>query len=166
MTQNNCKQLKPTNLPTVSNPVWNGPLPSSRRPLSLVPPSTKSVEHLNEDFVNDGPHIGWVNTSSAISLSFSSAITSEATERRAPRAAAGHLGQRAGLPRGGGAGVPQDACDGVEAGEPVGYSPDFNADQAIWGWAREERHWQSVPWDQGGSAGKSRSNLGRSGQPE
>ena len=57
------------------SPVWNGPLPSSRRSLSLVPPSTKSVEHLHEDFVNDAPAIGWVNSTPAISLIFSSAIT-------------------------------------------------------------------------------------------
>ena len=46
----------------------------------------------------------------------------------------------------GGAGVPADAGSGAEAGEPPfsrgqalpGYSPDFNADEAIWGWAREE----------------------------
>ena len=56
-------------------PVWNGPLPSSRRSLSLVPPSAESVEHLHEDFVNDAPAIGWVNSTPAISLIFSSAIT-------------------------------------------------------------------------------------------
>ena len=56
-------------------PVWNGPPLSSRRSLSLVPPSTKSVEHLHEDFVNDAPAIGWVNSTPAISLIFSSAIT-------------------------------------------------------------------------------------------
>ena len=27
---------------------------------------------------------------------------------------------------------------GTEAGNLPGYSPDFNADEAIWGWAREE----------------------------
>ena len=56
------------------------------------------------------------------------------------------LGQRAGASWGGGAGVPADARAGAAAGEPPfsrgqalpGYSPDFNADEAIWGWAREE----------------------------
>ena len=46
----------------------------------------------------------------------------------------------------GDAGVPQDAWAGVEVGEPPfsrgqalpGYSPDFNGDEAIWGWAREK----------------------------
>ena len=57
------------------SPVWNGPLPSSRRSLSLVPPSAKSVEHLREDFVNDARAIGWVNSTPAISLILSSAIT-------------------------------------------------------------------------------------------
>ena len=41
-----------------------------------------------------------------------------------------------------GARVPQDAWPGAEAAEPPfprgqalpGYSPDFNADEAIWGW--------------------------------
>ena len=56
-------------------PVWSGPLPSSRRSLSLVPPSAKSAEHLHEDFVNDAPTIGWVNATPAISLIFSSAVT-------------------------------------------------------------------------------------------
>ena len=32
-----------------------------------------------------------------------------------------------------------------------GYSPDFNADEAIWGWAREG-HWQPMPGKQGGGA--------------
>ena len=56
------------------------------------------------------------------------------------------LGQRAGASWGGGAGVSADARAGAAAGEPPftrgqalpGYSPDFNADEAIWGWAREE----------------------------
>ena len=39
---------------------------------SFVSPSAK-CEYLHEDFVNDAPDIGWVNTRSAISLSFSSA---------------------------------------------------------------------------------------------
>ena len=46
---------------------------------------------------------------------------------------------------GGGAGVSADARAAAAAGEPPfsrgqalpGYSPDFNADEAIWGWARE-----------------------------
>ena len=68
------------------------------------------------------------------------------TEGKTSRAAASHLGQRADPSRRGGAGVPQDAWAGVEAGEPPstrrqalpGYSPDFNADEAVWGWVREE----------------------------
>ena len=47
----------------------------------------------------------------------------DATEGKAPRAAAGHLGQRAGASWGGGAGVPQDAWPGAEAGEPAGLQP-------------------------------------------
>ena len=62
------------------------------------------------------------------------------------RAAEGHLGQCSGAWGRGGAGVPADAGSGVAAGEPPfsrgqalpGYSPDFNADEAVWGWAREE----------------------------
>ena len=42
--------------------------------------------------------------------------------------------------------MPSDAGPGTEADEPPfsrgqalpGYSPDFNADEAIWGWVREE----------------------------
>ena len=64
-------------------PGWNGPLRSSRRSLSLVPPSAK-CEPLHEEFVNDAPDIGWVNTISAISLSFSSAVTHGASDRRRP----------------------------------------------------------------------------------
>ena len=43
-----------------------------------------------------------------------------------------------------GAGVPAATRPGTAAGEPAGlqnlpgYSPDFNADEAIWGWVREE----------------------------
>ena len=36
-----------------------------------------------------------------------------------------------------------------------GYSPDFNADEAIWGWAREEAT-GPVPGEQGGGAAKGR----------
>ena len=38
----------------------------------------------------------------------------------------------------GGAGVPEDAGLGLRLVNLPGYSPDFNADEAIWGWAREE----------------------------
>ena len=31
-----------------------------------------------------------------------------------------------------------------------GYSPDFNADEAVWGWGREEGHRKPVPGDQAG----------------
>ena len=47
-----------------------------------------------------------------------------------------------------------------------GYSPDFNADEAIWGWAREGRHWQSVPGKQGGGGGEGRQIPVRSDYPE
>ena len=70
----------------------------------------------------------------------------DATEGKILRAAEGDLGQRAGPPRGGGAGVSSDARTASAAGEPPfsrgqalpGYSPDFNADEAGWGWVREE----------------------------
>ena len=64
-------------------PGWNGPPLSSRRSLSLVPPSAK-CEHLHEDFVNDAPDIGCVNTISAVPLSFSSAVTSRGFRSPAP----------------------------------------------------------------------------------
>ena len=56
------------------------------------------------------------------------------------------LGQCPGAPWRGSAGISQDARTGAAAGEPPfsrgqalpGYSPDFNGDEAIWGWAREE----------------------------
>ena len=35
-----------------------------------------------------------------------------------------------------------------------GYSPDFNADEAIWAWAREEATGKPVPGDQGQGAGE------------
>ena len=51
-----------------------------------------------------------------------------------------------------------------------GYSPDFNADEAVWGWAREEATGSSVGWPAGevksnGAAGPS-CNQGPSGCPE
>ena len=66
-------------------------------------------------------------------------------ERRAG-AAQGDPGQCPGPPRRGAAGVPRDVRTWVELGEPPftrgralpGYSRDFNAGEAIWGWAREE----------------------------
>ena len=68
------------------------------------------------------------------------------TEGEAHRAAERDLGQRAGAPWRGVAGIPANAGPGSAAGEPPfsraealpGYSPDFNADEAVWGWAREE----------------------------
>ena len=70
----------------------------------------------------------------------------DTTEGEALRAAQRDLGQRTGPPRRGGAGVSADAGLGAAADEPPfsrgqalpGYSPDFNAGEAIWGWAREE----------------------------
>ena len=68
------------------------------------------------------------------------------TEGEAHRAAERDPGQRAGAPWRGGGGIPANAGPGSSAGEPPfsrgqalpGYSPDFNADEAVWGWAREE----------------------------
>ena len=54
-----------------------------------------------------------------------------------------------------------------------GYSPDFNADEAIWGWVRESLpSWKRgrpppiCAWDQNRSAGEGQPFLRRSGQPE
>ena len=47
-----------------------------------------------------------------------------------------------------------------------GYSPAFNADEAVWGWAKRGGHWQPVPGKQGGNAGESRQIPGRADQPE
>ena len=57
-------------------PGWSGPLLSSRRSLSLVPPSTKFRRHLHEIFVNNALAVRWVNSASAISLIFTSTVTS------------------------------------------------------------------------------------------
>ena len=73
-----------------------------------------------------------------------------------------------------GAGVPADAGSGVATGEPPfsrgqalpGYSPAFNADEAVWGWAERGGHWEPVPGNQGGNAGESRQIPGRADQPE
>ena len=46
-----------------------------------------------------------------------------------------------------------------------GYSPDFNADEAVWGWERGG-HWQCVPGKQGGGSGEGGQIPGRAGQPE
>ena len=64
----------------------------------------------------------------------------------APWAIERDLGQRAGAPGRGRQGISADAWAGAAVGEPPfsrgqalqGYSPDFNADEAVWGWAREE----------------------------
>ena len=64
-----------------------------------------------------------------------------AVAAEALRAAQRDLGQRTGAPWGGGAGIPADAGPGPTADEPPfsrgqalpGYSPDFNADEAVWG---------------------------------
>ena len=45
-----------------------------------------------------------------------------------------------------------------------GYSPDCNADEAIWGWVREEATGKPVPGNQGPGAGAGR-QLHRSGWP-
>ena len=47
-----------------------------------------------------------------------------------------------------------------------GYSPDFNADEAVWGWARGEATGQSLPGQQGGGAGKGPQLPGRAGHTE
>ena len=56
-------------------PAWNGPPISSRRSLSLVPPSAKPVWFLHEDFGNDAIAFRWVYTISAFSLISSWAVT-------------------------------------------------------------------------------------------
>ena len=43
-----------------------------------------------------------------------------------------------------------------------GYSPDFNADEAIWGWAREEA--TGNPWGPSLGAAEGRQLPGRTGQ--
>ncbi len=70
----------------------------------------------------------------------------ETVKREARRAAECDLGQRTGAPWRVGAGVPAGTRPGLAADEPPfsrgqalpGYSPDGGADEAIWGWAREE----------------------------
>ena len=47
-----------------------------------------------------------------------------------------------------------------------GYSPDFNADEAIWGWAREEATGNLWPGKQGGGGGEGRQIPVRSDYPE
>ena len=47
-----------------------------------------------------------------------------------------------------------------------GYSPDFNADEAIWGWAREEANREPVLGKQSGGAGEGGQLPGQADQPE
>ena len=47
-----------------------------------------------------------------------------------------------------------------------GYSPDFNADEAIWGWAREEATGNQCLGTKGGGAGEGRQLPSRTVQPE
>ena len=35
-------------------------------------------------------------------------------------------------------------CLGLRLKNLPGYSPYFNGDEGIWGWAREEAHWEPV----------------------
>ena len=57
-----------------------------------------------------------------------------------------NLGQCAGAPGSGDAVIPGEPGPELAAGEPPfprgqalpGYSPDFNSDEAVWGWVREE----------------------------
>ena len=51
----------------------------------------------------------------------------------------GDLGQRAGAPWRGGAGVLADTGLGLRLVNLPGYSPDFNADEAVWGWPEGRR---------------------------
>ena len=62
------------------------------------------------------------NSNSGTSVAFLTQLP-DATEGKASRAAAGHLGQCAGPSWGRGAGVPQDAWPGAEAGELAGLQP-------------------------------------------
>ena len=55
---------------------------------------------------------------------------------------------------------------GIQLVRLPGYSPDFNADEAVWGWAREEATGKPVPGDQGSSAGEGRQFPRWAGQPE
>ena len=69
-----------------------------------------------------------------------------ATEGKILRAIERDLVQRAGAPGRGRQGVPADAWADAAAGEPPfsrgqalpDCSPDFNADEAVWGWVKEE----------------------------
>ena len=45
---------------------------------------------------------------------------------------------------------------GIQLASLPGYSPDFNADEAIWAWTREEAYQKPVPGDQGSGAGEGR----------
>ena len=47
-----------------------------------------------------------------------------------------------------------------------GYSPDFNADEAVWGMGERGGHRQSVPEEQGGGAGEGQQLPHRADQPE
>ena len=58
-----------------SHPGSRGPFLSSRGPLSLVPTSTKFRRLLHEILVNNAFDARWVNSTSAISLTFTSAVT-------------------------------------------------------------------------------------------
>ena len=60
------------------------------------------------------------------------------TEGKASRAAAGHLGQCAGPPWEAVREYLRTPELELRLVNLPGYSPDFNADEAIWGWAREE----------------------------
>ncbi len=61
-----------------------------------------------------------------------------AAARQPSRAAGRALGQRAGPRRRGGARLPGDAGSRPASLRLPAYSPDFNPDEAIWAWAREE----------------------------
>ena len=70
--------------------------------------------------------------------------------------------------------VPADAGSGVAAGDPPfsrgqalpGYRPDFNGDEVIWGWAREEVTGNLCLGSRAKVQERVGSFLRRSGQPE
>ena len=56
-------------------PGWNDPLLSSRIFLSLLPPSAICLKHLRTVSADDATILWWVNSTSAISLIFTSVVT-------------------------------------------------------------------------------------------
>ena len=105
---------------------------------------SEKASYYSEGCLETG-EVEWMELEGNSNVGISAAFLKQLRGKQ-PGGATGHLGQCSGPSRRGGAGVPRDAWTGAPAVEPPfsrgqalpGSGPDFNADEAIWRWARQE----------------------------